>query len=66
MIVLQLKDTSRILRFSSVPTSFIVTTLWGAGGLDALKKNGSELRPLSCLLSFSVDVSYHGGLVVVC
>jgi hypothetical protein len=29
---------SRILRFSSVPTSFIVTTFWGVGGLDELKK----------------------------
>ena len=38
LIFLQLKDTSRILRFSSVPTSFIVTTFWGVGGLDELKK----------------------------
>jgi exonuclease III len=44
----------------------IIRPYGGAGGLDALKKNGSELRHLSCLLSFSVDVSYHGGLVVVC
>ena len=29
LIFLQLKDTSRILRFSSVSTSFIVTTFWG-------------------------------------
>ena len=65
LIFLQLKDISRILRFSSVPTSFIVTTFWGVGGLDVQKKNGSELCCLSYLLSFSVDISYHGGLVVV-